>query len=373
MMMGQRFLIWTGGGRGDPEAGPRSNAIPVLPAPAPLPRAALITYWWGKTRFEMAASACSVRTTLWGTGQMTWLHCKAVQTLAIKPDASAEMRNVLIPAHYVTAVKPGPTYQITHCRTSGDIGLFPPTHPAPPHALPLTEIERALQGLAAAPTGPAFSISYPLFALKRDSGSYVGFDMANARPAGTGFGIPVFTTEARAARFLQYTEIVARIKPFDRVAVFRGFLRSIRDAGTFVLFDPLPNSDNLLYTDHAYPAAVVLERFLPEATWGWDYPVYLLRFGPGFACIDGDVAGRRVKMLVVFTDSDLADRAVAAAREPLAAVPVADREAFARLVRELNPDVGGAVFDPPDPVRGGVAKTALSRENLLANLENMDL
>ena len=61
----------------------------------------------------------------------------------------------------------------------------------------------------------------------------------------------------------------------------------------------------------AYPAAVLLERFLPQVPLAWGYPVYVLRHAPGFACVGGDYSGTRVQMLVVFTDSDLADRAVA--------------------------------------------------------------
>jgi hypothetical protein len=213
-----------------------------------------------------------------------------------------------------------------------------------------------------------FSIRYPLFALKRDS-DYVAYDLSLARPKGAGFGIPVFTTEVNVVTFLTHTGTQARIKRFDRVSVFRHFLRSIRDGGPVVLFDLLPDRKGNLHTDHVYPAAVVLERFLPEAAWVWGYPVYVLEYRDGFACVQAAHGGTPLKMLVVFTDWDLADRAVASAAEHLVAVPVADREAFARLVRGLAADVGGAVFDPPDPRRGGTAKTALLRRQLLADLE----
>ncbi len=397
--MKPRFFIWTGGQPGNPEDGPRVETLPSFPDPDPLPRSALITYWWGKTRFEIAAYACSVRTTPWGDEPMTWLHCKAAEVSAIKSEEPPRTMTRLIPAHYVTEVTPGPTFQINQRGTSGDIGLFPPNQPAPPHALPLPEIERALAGLSEWPTaaGWGFSITYPLFALKRESGDYVGFDSRKDTAQGVDWGIPVFTTEASATKFRAHTRTQARITTFERVAVFRRFLRSIRDAGTFILFDPCPGQDQTLYADHTYPAAVVLEQFLPEVAWGWSYPVYVLRFAPGLACIDGndagtglsvaiplpnsgrlvcidgDHAGTLVKVLVVFTDSDLADRAIAAAPEPMIAEPVADAEEFARLVRNLPTDVAGVVFDPPDPVRGAVAKTVIFRDTLLANLENMEI
>lgn len=84
-MQERQFCIWTGGGPFDPEDGRRAEAIPPLPAPAPLPRAAVISYWWGKVAFEMAAVACSVRTTPWGARKMTWLHCKASQVTGACP------------------------------------------------------------------------------------------------------------------------------------------------------------------------------------------------------------------------------------------------------------------------------------------------
>jgi hypothetical protein len=369
-----RFFIWTGGGPGGPEDGQRAEAIPLLPVPDPLPRAALITYWWGKARFEFVATACTVRTTPWGAGQMTWLHCKGAQPAAIKPDAPTGEMVFLIPAQYVTGVKPGPTYQITDRHPTDDIGLFPPSHPAPPHALPLPEIERALAGLSEWPTatGWRFSITYPVFVLQRESGDYVGSDAAPGvrTEGGSGLGIPVFTTEARALEFLLYTEAEDRVVSFDRVAAFRRFLRSLRDEGTLVLFDPVPGGDGVLYADHAYPAAVVLERFLPQIVWGLSYPVYVLRRGGGFASIGGFHGGTFVELLPVFTDSDLADRAAAAARKPTAAEPIPDAAAFARLVRALPPSARGVAFDPPT---GGVANVVIFREELLAKLEDMEL
>ena len=212
------------------------------------------------------------------------------------------------------------------------------------------------------------TLAYPLFALKRDA-NYVGYDFRAGQPPVSVFGIPVFTTDGNVVKFLTATGIQAQIKAFDRVGLFRRFLRSLRDSNKIVMFDPLPDGRGNMHSARVYPAAVVLERFLPEPTWGWDYPVYVLGIAGGFACINGDVRGNASKMLVVFTDSDLADRAVTAAHESVAAVPVESSEAFAHLIRDLSPDVGGAAFDPPDPGRGGVVKTAVLREQLLADLE----
>lgn len=212
-----------------------------------------------------------------------------------------------------------------------------------------------------------FSIRYPLYALKRGDG-YVAFDLAAGRPPGKGFGILVFTTEAHVGRYLAHTREEARVQVFDRVNVFRKFLRSLPDPGTLVLFDLLPDPHGNLQTRHPYPAGVVLERFLPEPGGIWGYPVYVLEHPTGLVCVRGEHGGRAGGWLLVYTDDDLADRARAAFAGPVEAVPVADSGAFARLVRALPADIQGVLFDPPDPRRGGRAR-ALSRQHLLGNLE----
>ena len=126
-----------------------ADALPLLPAPVPLRRAAHIEYRWGDTSFEIFATACSLRTTMWGSEQMTWLHCKAMTIAEIEPDQPTGLMNVLIPAHYVTGIKPGPTFRLGRSRKGNDLGVFPPNRPAPAEALPLAEVERLLTGLLA--------------------------------------------------------------------------------------------------------------------------------------------------------------------------------------------------------------------------------
>jgi hypothetical protein len=147
-MKRQHVSFWTGG-HPDGARGCEgmAEALPDLLDPGPLHRSALIEYYWGETRFEIVAAACSVRTTPWQRGQMTWLHCKAMQTSAVKPDEPTGMMMVLIPAHYVTAIGPGPTFRIARRRRSDDVGVFPPTQPPPLNALPLPEVERVLAEL----------------------------------------------------------------------------------------------------------------------------------------------------------------------------------------------------------------------------------
>ena len=142
------IFVWTGGQPVDPQRDRHAaDGIPAFPDPAPLRRAALIEYFWGQARFEIVASACSVRTAPWGGEPVTWLHCKAKQTATLTPDEPTDLMTVLIPAHYVTGIGPGPTFRIAQSRHSDDLGVFPPNQPTPAAALPLEEVERVLTDL----------------------------------------------------------------------------------------------------------------------------------------------------------------------------------------------------------------------------------
>jgi hypothetical protein len=79
---------------------------------------------------------------------VTWLHCIAKQTSAIRPDEMTGMIRVLFPASYVTAIQVGPPFESRRRRTStDDLGLFPPIYPPPADGLPLAEIDRVLADL----------------------------------------------------------------------------------------------------------------------------------------------------------------------------------------------------------------------------------
>jgi hypothetical protein len=148
-MKQQKIFVWTGGQPARDGEASRANAEALLPLPEPTPlrKAALIKYRWGAAEFTILASACSLRTTAWGGGQMTWLHCKAQQVEAVRPDEPTGLMTALIPAPYVTSVGPGPTFHLTRGSGNEDIGVFPPNQPAPAGALPLAEVERALAEL----------------------------------------------------------------------------------------------------------------------------------------------------------------------------------------------------------------------------------
>src|SRR5262245_329627 len=124
-MAGQRVFIWTGGQSAEAtEDQQLAEALPLLPPPAPLQRAAHIEYRWGATPFAIWATACSVRTTAWGGEQMTWLHCQAMNVAEITPEEPTGLMTVLIPASYITGIRPGPAFRVSRSRPAEDLGVF---------------------------------------------------------------------------------------------------------------------------------------------------------------------------------------------------------------------------------------------------------
>src|SRR5262245_50908460 len=102
----------------------------------------LFRFEWGPQKFEAIASACAIRTLPFAqTGEVReWLHCKAVQTAEIKPDGSAGMLTLLIPASYITHVEVGPTFRIAESKPTLDLCIFPPIHPDPPNRISLGQL-----------------------------------------------------------------------------------------------------------------------------------------------------------------------------------------------------------------------------------------
>ena len=97
--------------------------------------------------FTALATACSLRTTAWGDGEVTWLHCAARETADVRPDQPVGLLSLLIPAAYVTSIGEGPPFHLKRGRGSDKLGVFPPNQPTPAGALPLAEVERALAEL----------------------------------------------------------------------------------------------------------------------------------------------------------------------------------------------------------------------------------
>jgi hypothetical protein len=80
---------------------------------------------------------------------VAWLHCQGQQTELIRLDEPTDLVDVLIPAHYVTALEPNTTFQIgRRRRPDGSVmGVFPPNQLIPAAALTLEQVERGVADL----------------------------------------------------------------------------------------------------------------------------------------------------------------------------------------------------------------------------------
>lgn len=143
-----RVCMWTGGKPRSPRDYPDEvDHLLALPPPAPLRQSARIAYRWGDSTFEVYASACSVRTTAWGIGEVTWLHCQAMTVAEAPVDVPVGMMAILVPADYVIRIEPGLHFRHTKYQRPKDVGVFPPLWPAPADHVSLAEIDRVLVDL----------------------------------------------------------------------------------------------------------------------------------------------------------------------------------------------------------------------------------
>jgi hypothetical protein len=120
-----------------------------LPPPTPLRQALRGAFQWGEQKHEFVATAASIRIVFWEKldRDVTWLHCKAIQTMAMNPDGPNDLMTVLIPVEYITRAEPGPDFRLLRWQPRTDLGIFPPNQPPPANAVPLAELERVLAQL----------------------------------------------------------------------------------------------------------------------------------------------------------------------------------------------------------------------------------
>lgn len=228
--------------------------------------------------------------------------------------------------------------------------------------------------------GEDWKLRYPVFTLRCGPGQYLTCDLGQVRPRGIGCGLPVFTTEQKAAAFLTGTDppdgadAPGEIVALERELAFGLWLQRSLHKGNemIVLFDPVPDPNGGVRAEDRVPAVELVEWFVRKAAWVWRFPVYAIRhpherYKCGrFRQADGEWA----ITLAVYTDWDLADRAVLVDPLPSTAVPFKDGPAFARFLRALPAEVRRVALDPPCMADTRPGKFfCISREKLLADLD----
>ena len=75
------------------------------------------------------------------------MQCKGMNLAGLDLENPVGLITVVIPAHYVTSIKPGPTFRIKRSSRKGDTAIFPANQPTPANRLSLPEIEHAIADL----------------------------------------------------------------------------------------------------------------------------------------------------------------------------------------------------------------------------------
>ena len=222
-----------------------------------------------------------------------------------------------------------------------------------------------------------FSIQYPVFVLKTGVRQTICMEIVEDERGAGGWGLVVFTTECGADEFRRSSPSAngAQIRRFDQEEPFRELVRNADPKIVWIIIDPR-NDGEMIRMRWTIPRAGFVERYLSEAAWGWDYPVYALHGWNGYAHFDGyytpdgETVERPLKMVIVLTDEDLATRE-AATRLSSGCMPISidSPRAFAKFLRELPANVEGVVFDPPTKPGDWRVRTFKFRAALIAELE----
>jgi len=222
-----------------------------------------------------------------------------------------------------------------------------------------------------------FTLRFPVFAIKASEGEgtleFIAVDMRMISPKRSGLAVTLFTESAFAEDYLRANGWSGQIREFNRETMFRKLVRAMR--GGWLAINPRRVRPDKYVAEHVFRAATFEEQHLSEP-WSWDFPVYVLyTWSRAYHCLDGErvqpdgALEKNFKMVVVLTDSDLADReAMLNPALGLVAVPIQDQVEFVRFLRELPTDVRGAIFDPRTSGRL-VSRTFKLRDELIANLE----
>ena len=194
-----------------------------------------------------------------------------------------------------------------------------------------------------------FTWDYPLYLIQHGGGfASVVSDPADEQPL---HSVVVFTRRAAMTEFMAAVQLEGRPRRLNNDREFSYVLQGLQPPATQVAFDAAV-VDNQMKARWQIAVESLLEDHLPWAASPWDYPVFVVAVGGGFASIEGHAEDRGTLVAVgLFTDERLAERYVTAAGirgQPLA---LSGPPELSSLLRELQPSVTAVAVDPT--VRGG--------------------
>jgi|SRR6516162_1534382 hypothetical protein len=123
-----------------------------LPRPPRLKRAGIIEFISGREKFGFRCTAATLRKGKCSDGRIIdWLHFEGSQVYPAEQMANAaDPVSCLVPAGYVTSIKPDPDFRIEPGKNSPEIvspGILNPIHADPSGALGVEVVDREINNL----------------------------------------------------------------------------------------------------------------------------------------------------------------------------------------------------------------------------------
>jgi len=147
---------------------------------------------------------------------------------------------------------------------------------------------------------PMSSWSYPLFVIRHGGGlASVVLDALGREPE---LALAVFTSQQQLAAFVDAVGLEAEPRAVHNDREFFYLLHGLKSPTTVVAFDSNP-AGREVNARFILSVEKILAEHLPRAASPWDYPVYVLRTGGGYASIRGPARDQdELTAVGLFTD-----------------------------------------------------------------------
>lgn len=205
---------------------------------------------------------------------------------------------------------------------------------------------------------------YPIFLIAHGGGYASIVDPADESEVPRQF-LAIHTSEPLSLAFMQRFGIVGQPRKLNNDREFRWLLKSLKFPVTEVAFDPDPVEMDL---NAACVASVqsIAEEHLHVDNSPWNYPVYIVDHGTGYASISGeDEGGNSLQLLSLFTSMERAEAYLELAHQEGEIMCLPDVEQAREVVLALKDQISAVAIDPEVSGEAGHSQYCIAVEPLL--------
>ncbi len=157
--------------------------------------------------------------------------------------------------------------------------------------------------------------------------------------------VVVCTNEDLCERFMARHELQAQPKAMKNSREFVWLLQNLKLPVTRVAFDPAPDDPNAMPRWSVAIAELLKELVIDFSP--WNYPVFVVAQGNGFASIESEPSDReKMRAVALFTDPKKATTYLEAAGETGSVTALKDLGATRALLQVLAADANAVALDP---------------------------